>query len=356
MVKSLTGFEGYEAFLADLKNRIRTAQVKAALAVNQELILLYWQIGKEILARQQAQGWGAKVIEQLSKDLRSEFPEMKGLSRTNLLYMRAFADAYPDLQIVHQLGGQIPWKHNCVLIDKVKDPQQRRWYIEKTIQNGWSRAILEYQIETRLFERTGSAITNFDRALPQPQSELAQALIKDPYNFDFLGLGDQAKERDLENALLLHMRNFLLELGVGFAFLGNQYHLEVEGDDFFIDLLFYHTRLRCYIVIDLKMTEFKPEYSGKMNFYVAVVDDLLRHPDDQPTIGIVLCKSRKKTVIEYALRDMNRAIGVSTYHLGDPLPEQLQASLPSAEQLQQELEAVVQAVELDSERFQKTDV
>lgn len=346
MAGSLTDFEGYDAFLTDIKQRIRAAQVKAALAVNHEMILLYWHIGQEILARQQRQGWGAKVIDQLSKDLRQEFPQMKGFSRTNLLYMRAFAEANPDQQIVHQLGGQIPWKHNCVLLDKVKDPAQRRWYIEKTIQNGWSRAVLEHQIESRLFERTGTAITNFDRALPKPQSDLAQELIKSPYNFEFLGIGEEAKERDLENALLWHMRDFLLELGVGFSFMGSQYHLEVGGNDFYIDLLFYHVRLRCYIIIDLKMTEFKPEYSGKMNFYVAAVDDLLRHPDDQPSIGIVLCKSRNKTVIEYALREMNKAIGVSTYHLGDPLPERLQANLPSVEQLQQELEAIAAPLEL----------
>jgi predicted nuclease of restriction endonuclease-like (RecB) superfamily len=345
MTESLSGFAGYDAFLTDIKQRIRTAQVKAALAVNQGLILLYWHIGREIITRQQQQGWGAKVIDQLSKDLHREFPQMKGFSRTNLLYMRAFAEAYSKEEFVHQLGGQIPWKHNCVLLDRVKDPKQRLWYIEKTIQNGWSRAVLEHQIESRLIDRIGAAVTNFDRALPKPQSDLAQELIKDPYNFEFLGISEEAKERDLEAALLQHMRDFLLELGVGFSFMGNQFHLEVGGDDFYIDLLFYHVRLRCYIVIELKMTEFKPEYSGKMNFYVAAVDDLLRHPDDQPTIGIVLCKSRNKTVIEYALRDMNKAIGVSTYHLGDPLPEQLKANLPSVEQLQQELEAVAAPLE-----------
>lgn len=347
MAESLSRFEGYDTFLTDIKRRIRTAQVKAALAVNHELILLYWRIGHDILTRQQQQGWGAKVIEQLSKDLRHEFPEMKGFSRTNLLYMRAFAEAYPDEQIVQQVVGQIPWGHNVRILDHVKDPQQRLWYIEKTIQNGWSRSVLEHQIESRLFDRTGTAITNFERALPKPQSDLAQELIKDPYNFEFLGIGEEAKERDLEAALLQRMRDFLLELGVGFSFIGNQFHLEIGGDDFYIDLLFYHVRLRCYIVIELKMTEFKPEYSGKMNFYVAAIDDLLRHPDDQPTIGIVLCKSRNKTVIEYALRDMNKAIGVSTYHLGDPLPEQLQANLPSVEQLQQELETVAAPLEIE---------
>lgn len=347
MTDSLLNVAGYDDFLISIKNRIRAAQVKAVLAVNYELVMLYWQIGRDILSRQQQQGWGAKVIDRLAKDLRHEFPQMKGFSRTNLLYMRAFAAAYPEEEFVHQLGGQIPWKHNCVLLDKVKDQNQRRWYIQKTIQNGWSRAVLEHQIESRLIERTGTAITNFERALPKPQSDLAQELIKDPYNFEFLGIGEEAKERDLETALLRHMRDFLLELGVGFSFMGNQYHLSVGGDDFYIDLLFYHVRLRCYIVIDLKMTEFKPEYSGKMNFYVAAVDDVLRHADDQPTIGIVLCKSRNKTVIEYALRDMSQAIGVSTYHLGDTLPTNLRANLPSAEQLQRELEAVTLPSSID---------
>jgi predicted nuclease of restriction endonuclease-like (RecB) superfamily len=349
MAGSLSGFEGYDAFLTDIKTHICTAQVKAALAVNHELILLYWHIGREILTRQQQQGWGAKVIDLLSRDLRLEFPQMKGFSTRNLKYIRAFSEAYPDQQIVQQLAAQIPWFHNCILLDKVKDLNQRRWYIEKTIENGWSRAVLEHHIESRLIERTGAAVTNFDRALPKPQSDLAQELIKDPYNFEFLGIGSEAKERDLENALIRHMRDFLLELGVGFAFMGNQYRLEVGGDDFYIDLLFYHVRLRCYIVIELKTTEFKPEYSGKMNFYVAAIDDLLRHPDDQPTIGMVLCRSKNKTVVEYALRDMNKAIGVSTYHLGDPLPATLQASLPSAEQLQRELESVAVTLEAEEE-------
>jgi predicted nuclease of restriction endonuclease-like (RecB) superfamily len=349
VTESLPQQAEYKTFLQQLKERIRGAQIKAALAVNQELIRLYWHIGREILTRQQQLGWGAKVIEQLALDLRREFPQMKGLSSRNLKYMRAFADAYPDESIVQQLAAQIPWFHNCILLDKVKDPQQRRWYIEKTIQNNWSRAVLEHQIESRLCERTGTAVTNFARALPQPQSDLARELIKDPYNFEFLGIGEEAKERDLESALVRHMRDFLLELGVGFSFMGNQYHLEVGGEDFYIDLLFYHVRLRCYVVIELKMTEFKPEYSGKMNFYVAAVDDLLRHPDDQPTIGIILCKSRNQTVIEYALRDMNKAIGVSTYHLGDSLPERLQANLPSVEQLQQELEAITTPLDQDEE-------
>ncbi|MEQ8973317.1 MAG: PDDEXK nuclease domain-containing protein [Coleofasciculus sp. C1-SOL-03] len=236
---------GYDQFLQSLKKQIRRAQVRAALAVNRELVMLYWQIGQEILSRQQQQGWGAKVISQLAKDLKKAFPEMKGFSRTNLLYMRAFAEAYPDEQIVQQLAGQIPWFHNCVLLDKVKEAAERQWYIQKTIQHGWSRSILAHQIELGLYHRQGKATTNFDRTLSKPQSELAEQVLKDPYNFDFLSLGDKAWERELEKALLAHIRDFLLELGVGFAFVGNQYHLEVGGRDFWIDLLFYHYRLHC---------------------------------------------------------------------------------------------------------------
>jgi predicted nuclease of restriction endonuclease-like (RecB) superfamily len=285
-----------------------------------------------------------QVIDRLSKDLQHEFPQMKGFSPRYLKYMRSFADTYADEQFVQEVLAQIPWYHNIALLDKLRTPEERQWYAQKTIEHGWSRNVLVHQIESGLYHRQGKAITNFESALPKPQSDLARELIKDPYNFEFLGLSEAAKERDLESALLHHMRDFLLELGVGFSFMGNQYHLEIGGDDFYIDLLFYHVRLRCYIVIDLKMTEFKPEYSGKMNFYVAAIDDLLRHPDDHPTIGLVLCKSRNQTVIEYALRDMNKAIGVSTYHLGDPLPEALQDKLPTIARLQQELETAASSV------------
>lgn len=331
---------GYDEFLRELKERIRSAQVRAALAVNRELVLLYWQIGRDILSRQQQQGWGAKVISQLAKDLKKAFPEMKGFSRTNLLYMRAFAQAYQDEHFVQQLAGQIPWFHNCVLLDKVKDATERQWYIQKTIEHGWSRSILVHQIELRLYHRQGKATTNFDRTLPKPQSELAEQVLKDPYNFDFLSLGDKAWERELEKTLLNHIRDFLLELGVGFAFVGNQYHLEVGGRDFWIDLLFYHYRLHCFVVIDLKVVEFEPEFSGKMSFYVSAVDDLLKQSGDNPTIGIILCKTKNQILVEYALRDVNKPIGVSTYQLQDALPENLQGSLPTIEQLEAELEAV----------------
>ncbi len=347
--------ENYDDFLRDLKERIRSAQVRAALSVNRELVLLYWQLGRDILTRQRQQGWGAKVITKLSKDLRQAFPEMKGFSRTNLLYMRAFAEAYPDEQIVQAVLGQITWYHNIALLDKLKSLEERLWYAQKTVEHGWSRNVLVHQIETGLHRRLGAALTNFDRTLPKPQSDLAQQLLKDPYNFDFLSLGEEAQERDLERALVNHIRDFLLELGVGFAFVGSQYHLEIEGDDFYIDLLFYHLRLRCYVVIDLKMKEFQPEYSGKMNFYISAVDDLLRHPDDQPTIGIILCRGKKKTVAEYALRDLNKPIGISTYKLKDSLPQTLQGNLPTLEQLEIELNTVASEIETEITRPQEQE-
>ncbi len=335
----------YNQLLQTLKSRIQSAQVRAALAVNQELVLLYWQIGQEILSRQGQEGWGSKVITRLAKDLKQAFPEMKGFSRTNLLYMRAFATAWPDESIVQQTVGQIPWGHNVRLLDKVGDPNERLWYVEQTIAYGWSRAILEHQIETQLYQRQGKAISNFEATLTQPQSELAQQLLKDPYSFDFLSLGPEAQERDLEKALLTHIRQFLLELGVGFAFVGSQHHLEIGGDDFYIDLLFYHLQLRCYVVIDLKMTAFKPEYSGKMGFYVSAVDGLLRHPDDAPTIGLILCKSRNRAVAEYSLRDVNKAIAISQYK--QELPEALRNALPSIEELEAEL-ATIELSETES--------
>ncbi|WP_257236477.1 PDDEXK nuclease domain-containing protein [Nostoc sp. 'Peltigera malacea cyanobiont' DB3992] len=283
---------------------------------------------------------GRKVINRLAADLQKAFPEMKGFSLRNLKYMRAFAEAYPDEQLVQQAAALIPWFHNCVLLDKVKDSSEREWYIQQTIQHGWSRNILVHQIESKLYHRQGKATTNFNHTLPQAQSELAQQLLKDPYTFDFLNLGEDFLERDLERALINHIRDFLLELGVGFGYLGSQYHLEVGGEDFYIDLLFYHARLHCYIVIDLKIEEFKPEYSGKMNFYVSAVDDLLRQPDDQPTIGMILCKSKNKVIAEYSLRDMHKSIGVSVYQLKNTLPEALQGNLPTIEQLEAELETV----------------
>jgi Uncharacterized conserved protein len=327
-------FTGYEEFLSELKKRIQKAQTRVALAVNRELVLLYWNIGREILARQAAQGWGAKVIDRLAKDLKSAFPEMKGFSPRNLKYMRLMAESYPDEEFVQQLVAQIPWGHNVRILDKVKDRREAEFYIRQTIENGWSRNILALQIDSDLYNRQGKAVTNFSKTLPAPQSDLAQSILKDPYNFDFLTLDAEAHERDLERGLIENIRRFLLELGVGFAFVGSQYHLEVGGQDFYIDLLFYHLRLRAFVVIDLKMTEFKPEYAGKMNFYLSTVDDLLKHESDQPSIGLILCRTPGGIVAEYALRDMNKPIGVSGFQLTEALPAELKGNLPTIEELE----------------------
>jgi predicted nuclease of restriction endonuclease-like (RecB) superfamily len=312
-------------------------QTRAALSVNRELVLLYWQIGREILIQQDAQGWGARVIDRLSQDLRLAFPGMKGFSARNLKYMRAFAEAWPDEQFVQQVVAQLPWGHNVRLLDRIADHVEREWYARKAIENGWSRNILVHQIDTNLMQRLGSAQSNFERTLPAPQSELAQQLLKDPYIFDFLGLGEEAHERDLERALLEHLRAFLLELGMGFAFVGNQYHLEIGGQDFYLDLLFYHFRLRCFVVIDLKIGAFQPEDAGKMNFYLSAVDDLLAGEQDQPAIGLILCREKNRVIVEYALRDLSKPIGVSAYQLTQALPAELKGSLPTIEELEAEL-------------------
>jgi predicted nuclease of restriction endonuclease-like (RecB) superfamily len=370
--------DGYAAWLADLKRRIHAAQQRATLAVNHELVSLYWQIGRDILARQAAQGWGAKVIERLAHDLRTAFPEMKGFSRTNLMYMRAFAEAWPDAvivqqaagqleggPIVHQAGGQIepsvivhqlvhklapvefvhqlvdklPWRHHCVLLDKLKTREERLWYLRKAIEHNWSRNVLVMQIESRLHKRSGQAVTNFAHTLPAPASDLARESIKDPYRFDFLGLTEEAQEREIEQALIKHVTDFLLELGAGFAFVGRQVRLEVGGDEFFLDLLFYHLKLRCYVVIELKAGDFQPEHLGKLGFYLTAVDAQLKHPADSPTIGLLLCKSKNKVVAEYALRDKTQPLGVAEYQLVESLPPDLQTSLPTIEQIERELAA-----------------
>jgi predicted nuclease of restriction endonuclease-like (RecB) superfamily len=330
--------DGYQVFLTGIKERIRTAQVRAALSVNRELVLLYWQIGREILERQESESWGAKVIDHISSDLTHEFPGIKGFSTRNLKYMRKFAEVWSDEQFVQQVAAQIPWFHNCTILDKVQDPDEQEWYIRKTIENGWSRNVLVHQLETRLYMREGKAVTNFSVSLPPARSDLATQLLKDPYVFDFLDLGEEALERDLERGLLENLRNFLIEMGVGFSFVGSQYHLEVGEQDYYLDLLFYHLRLRCFVVIDLKIGEFLPEYAGKMNFYLSAVDDLLCHADDLPSIGIILCKSRNRVIAEYALRDMKKPMGVSTYQLMTALPDNLRESLPSVEELEAELE------------------
>lgn len=328
---------GYDEFLRDLKERVRAAQVRAALAVNRELVLLYWRIGRGILERQEREGWGAKVIDRLSRDLRGEFPEMKGFSARNLKYMRAFAEAWPDEAFVQEVLAQITWYHNITLVEKLADPDIRRWYANAAIANGWSRNVPALQIDSALHHRQGRATTNFARTLPEPRSDLAQNLLKDPYNFDFLTLGAAAHERDLERGLLRHLKDFMLELGVGFAFLGSQYHLPVGTEDFFIDLLFYHVKLHCYVVIDLKMGKFRPEYAGKLNFYLSAVDDLLRAPADAPTVGLLLCRGTDGLVVEYALRDIQKPIGVSGFRVSEALPANLRGSLPTVEQLEAEV-------------------
>ena len=330
---------GYAVWLDSLKEKIRNARLKAGLSVNRELILLYWRIGKEILARREIQGWGSKIVEQLAKDLRAEFPDMRGLSRSNLMYMRAFAEAWPDEAIVQQAAGQLPWFHNCVILDKIKDRALREWYIKKAIENGWSRSVLELQIETQIHTRIGSAQHNFERTLPAPQSDLARDIVKDPYSFDFLGITGAANERAIEKGLVTHLRDFLIELGTGFAFVGSQYKLDVDGDEYFIDLLFYHLRLHCYIVIELKNTAFKPEYAGKLNFYLAVADDKLRDPvRATPAIGLILCKSKKSTTVEYAMKNVNSPMGVSTYRTSPELPKDVAGLLPSIESLEAQLQ------------------
>ncbi len=328
---------GYGELLAELKMRIRTARVRAGVAVNRELVLLYWSIGRDILGRQRAQGWGSKVIERLSQDLRSAFPDQRGLSPRNLLFMRGLAEAWPDEEIVKQVVSQIPWGHNVRLLQKVKNTDERLWYAKAAFEHGWSRNILEMQIDSGLYGRQGKAVTNFSRTLPAAESDLAQQTVKDPYNFDFLMLGDEAQEREVEQGLIAHLQNFLVELGVGFAFVGRQVRLEVGGDEFFVDLLFYHLKLRCYVVIELKGGEFKPEYAGKLNFYLTAVNELLSHPDDQPPIGLLLCRARNRLVAEWALRGVERPIGVSEYQLTESLPENLLGQLPTVEDLEQEL-------------------
>ncbi len=328
----------YAEFLADIKNRIRLAQTQAALSVNSELVLLYWHIGKDILKRQDEQGWGAKVITRLSQDLSREFPLMKGFSSRNLKYMRAFALAYPDESFVQEVLAQITWYHNITLLSKVKDSREREWYIRQTIERGWSRDVLVHQIESGLYNRKGNAVTNLERTLPSPQSKMVSDILKDPYNFDFLSLGQEFSESDLQQSLLVHIRDFLIELGVGFAFVGSEYHIEIGNQDYYIDLLFYHLQLRRYVVIELKVGDFMPEYAGKLNFYLSAVDDLLRQEShDQPSVGILLCKTRNRIIAEYALRDMNKPMGVSTYQLMHALPEDLKGTLPSIEELEKEL-------------------
>ncbi len=327
----------YSQLLSDLKLRVASSRYKAALSVNKELIILYHHIGRTILDAQEKAGWGSKVIDQLSKDLRSEFPEMKWFSTQNLKYMRKFAEEYNADEIGQQLVDQLPWSHVVVLIYGLSNKIERQFYIKESLENGWSRNILSMQIETNLFKRQSNAVTNFQDKLPIFQSDLAHNTLKNPYLFDFLSLGKKAHEREVEKGLVNHIEKFLLELGEGFAFLGRQYHLQVEDQDFYIDLLFYHIKLRCFVVIELKSGKFKPEYAGKMNFYLSAVDDLLRQPGDNQSIGLILCRSKVGVLAEYTLRDMTKPIGLAEYKLQDALPENLKTALPTIEELEAEL-------------------
>ena len=327
----------YVHWLTSLKSRISSAQLRAALAINQELVQLYHHIGSEILERQTRQGWGAKVIDRLASDLRVAFPEMKGFSSRNLKYMKFFAQMCPDGLIGQQPAAQLPWFHLVTLLTKVSVEAEREWYAAQVIEQGWSRLTLDIHIKNQLHLRQGAAITNFDRHLPAPHAQIAVEALKDPYLFDFLGLGDEAHERDIENALIRHITRFLLELGAGFAFVGRQFRLEVGGDEFFIDLLFYHTRLKCYVVVELKGVDFKPEHTGQLNFYLSAVDAQIKAPDDQPTIGLLLCKTKNRLVAEYALSGINKPIGVADYQLVRALPKPLDTSLPTIEEIEAEL-------------------
>ncbi|GEO11373.1 PDDEXK nuclease domain-containing protein [Segetibacter aerophilus] len=358
MMSNITKDKAYKSWLEELKKRIQSAQIKAAIKVNTELLLLYWQLGKEIILKQEESSWGDSIMEQLSNDLTTAFPGMKGFSKRNLFYIRQwylfYAEGFkrvPQLvaqlrennidplnsEFVPQLVAQIPWGHNREIISKCHDVEEATFYVQQTIKKNWSRAVLVAQIETKLYQRQGKTIHNFDVTLAQPMADLARETFKNPYVFDFLTIGKEAQERDLERALVFQIQKFLLELGQGFAYIGKQYPIQVGNSDFFLDLLFYHTRLRCYIVVELKVTDFQPEFAGKLNFYLNVIDDQLRHASDQPSIGILLCKTPDKIVVEYALKNVNTPLGVAEYQLTEAIPDNLKGELPSIEDLEREL-------------------
>lgn len=329
----------YPILLEELKNRIGTERVRITYAANASMLLLYWDIGQAILIRQENEGWGAKVIDRLSTDLRNAFPDMRGLSARNLKYMRTFSEAWPKRAIVQEALAQLPWYQNLALLEKLDTPDDRLWYAAKTLEHGWSRNILVLQIQSQLHKRQGKAITNFPSALPPVESDMAAQVFKDPYLFDFLGTADPRREREVEQALVNHVQKFLLELGAGFAFVGKQMPLEVGDQDFLVDLLFYHLKLRCFVVVELKSVPFDPAFIGQLNLYLSAVDDLLRHSDDLPTIGLLLCKGKDQLVVEYALRNFQKPIGVADWEtqIVSSLPEGLKGSLPSIEEIEAEL-------------------
>jgi len=356
----------YQKIVASLKQKIKHARQKASLAVNKELLFIYWEIGKTILQQQEEVGWGAKVIDRLSKDLRTEFPDFKGLSVRNLKYMRAFAEAYPQFSIVQELPAQIEgysdienvqamlaqitWYHHTTLLDKLKDEETRLFYIRKTVENGWSRNIMVAQIESKLHERQGKAIHNFKNTLPATQSDLAQETLKNPYNFDFLGLTEEVRELELERALIQHIKKFLLELGKGFAYVGNQKNIVVEGDDFFLDLLFYNYHMHCFVVFELKVGDFKPEFTGKLNFYVNTINEQLKSEQDAPTIGVLLCKTPNETVIKYSLKNIEAPIGIADYQLAEALPKYLKNEIPGVDELEAEIEKEYEELKSPNEK------
>jgi len=360
----------YASLLDDIKARIRGAQTRATFAANRELIGLYWEIGGVIVARQQSAGWGAGVLRRLAVDLKSQLPGIRGYPERNLKRMTQFFRAYPELvangprpvahldpgelgsqkgppavahlpeaEKVRHLVAQLPWAHNMLLLQKVKDLAPRLWYMEQTLSEGWSRDVLGLMIKSCAHQRAGQATTNFAERLPSEQSDLVRQSLKDPYIFDFLTLDKPFRERELEAGLVAHLERFLLELGAGFAFVGRQYHLAIGEDDFYLDLLFYHLKLRCFVVVDLKVGAFKPDHAGKMNFYLNVVDDTLRHENDKPSIGLILCQDKKTILAEYALRGMDKPIGVSEYELTRALPSELASELPSIDEIEAELSA-----------------
>ena len=332
--------DSYLDFIEEVKKEIQKQRISVVLNANSSMICLYWNIGRAILQKQEEEGWGSKVIDRMAKDLKEAFPDMSGFSPRNIKYMRKFAECWPDFEIVQQVVAQIPWRTNRMLLDKLNTQEERLWYAHKTIENGWSSNVLERQIQNRLMERAGKSVNNFPVALPPVDSDMADQIFKDPYLFDFLGTDMPRREVEIERQLTEHIQNFLLELGQGFAFVGRQVHLEVGGDDFYIDLLFYHLKLRCYVVIELKACDFEPGFISQLNMYQNVVNDILRHPDDKPTIGLLLVKGKNQTVVEYSLAGYQNPIGVAEWknQMVQALPEELKSSLPSIEEIEKELE------------------
>ena len=331
--------DGYLQFIEDIIKEIKKQRISTILNANSDMIYLYWNIGKAILKKKREEGWGTRVIDRMAKDLKDEFPDMSGFSPRNIKYMRKFAECWPDFEIVQRVVAQIPWRTNRMLLDKLDDQESRIWYAYKTLENGWSSTILELQIQSGLMERSGKSINNFPIALPPVDSDMANQIFKDPYLFDFLGTDMPRREVEIERQLTEHIQKFLLELGQGFAFVGRQVHLEVGGQDFYLDLLFYHLKLRCYVVIELKACDFEPGFVSQLNMYQNVVNDILKHPDDKPTIGLLLVKGKNKTVVEYSLAGYQNPIGVAEWEnrIQESLPEDLKSSLPSIEEIENEL-------------------